>query len=231
MHMILPRSDYEIVEDSWDVVGLRGTGSKDVIVQDAFVPDHRVLEYNKVAEGVYAKQAGIENPLYHVPFSGMFPLGITSAVIGMAQGALKVHLDYQRERVQITAPRSRTTPTCSPRSARRRPRSRPRGLTLLDNICSLYDDIVAGREITFERRAVGRRTQTQCAWRAVRAVDEIVARSGGNGLRMQHPLQRFWRDIHMGFAHAIHVPGSIFHASTLTNLDIEPPPGPMRSMI
>ncbi len=32
MHVILPRSDYEIVEDSWDVVGLKGTGSKDVIV-------------------------------------------------------------------------------------------------------------------------------------------------------------------------------------------------------
>ena len=41
LHMILPRKDYEIVEDSWDVVGLRGTGSKDVIVKDAFVPDYR----------------------------------------------------------------------------------------------------------------------------------------------------------------------------------------------
>ena len=39
LHMILPRKDYEIVEDSWNVVGLRGTGSKDVIVKDAFVPD------------------------------------------------------------------------------------------------------------------------------------------------------------------------------------------------
>lgn len=51
LHLILPRSDYEIVEDSWDVVGLRGTGSKDVIVKDAFVPSYRTLDYAKVVDG------------------------------------------------------------------------------------------------------------------------------------------------------------------------------------
>jgi len=78
---------------------------------------------------------------------------------------------------------------------------------------------------------VGRRIQVQAARRAVSAVDEIVARSGGNAMRMDNPLQRFWRDAHMGLAHAIHVPGSVFHVSALTNLGIEPPPGPMLSMI
>lgn len=43
LHMILPRSDYQIVEDSWNVVGLKGTGSKDIIVKDAFVPSYRVM--------------------------------------------------------------------------------------------------------------------------------------------------------------------------------------------
>ena len=38
LHVMLPRADYEIVHDSWDVVGLEGTGSKDIVVQDAFVP-------------------------------------------------------------------------------------------------------------------------------------------------------------------------------------------------
>ena len=76
-----------------------------------------------------------------------------------------------------------------------------------------------------------RRTQVAAAWRAVRAMDEVVARSGGNGMRMDNPIQRFWRDGHMGLAHAIHVPGSVFHASALTDLDVEPPPGPMLSMI
>lgn len=231
MHAVIPRADYEIIDGTWDVVGLRGTGSKDVQIRDAFVPSYRVLAYDKVAEGDYAREAGLENPLYHVPFSGMFPLGITSAVIGMAEGALHLHLEYQRSRVQIHGTAIKDDPYVLSAIGEAAADIQASRAALLDNIDALYDDVVAGREITFERRAVGRRSQTQAAWRAVRAVDEIVARSGGNGLRMEHPLQRFWRDIHMGLAHAIHVPGSIFHASALTNLGIDPPPGPMRSMI
>jgi alkylation response protein AidB-like acyl-CoA dehydrogenase len=102
---------------------------------------------------------------------------------------------------------------------------------LIENICRFYDQAEAGVASTFEERAMGRRIQTQAAWRAVRAVDEIVARSGGNGMRMSNPIQRFWRDAHMGLVHAIHVPGPVFHTSALTNLGVEPPPGPMRSMI
>ena len=59
LHLVLPRSDYEIVEGSWEVAGLKGTGSKDVIVRDAFVPDYRVLRFAKVVDGT-APGAGIE---------------------------------------------------------------------------------------------------------------------------------------------------------------------------
>jgi 3-hydroxy-9,10-secoandrosta-1,3,5(10)-triene-9,17-dione monooxygenase len=231
LHLILPRSDYEIVEDSWDVVGLKGTGSKDIIVSDAFVPGYRTLEYTDVAEGTAAREAGLENPIYHVPFSAMFPLGITAAVIGMAEGALHHHLDYQRSRVQITGTKIKDDPYVLYAIGEAAAEIEASRVALIDNVSRLYDDVVAGREISFERRAVGRRTQTQAAWRAVRAVDEIVARSGGNAMRMSNPLQRFWRDVHVGLTHAIHVPGSIFHASALTDLGVDPPKGPMRSMI
>jgi hypothetical protein len=42
---LLPRSDYQI-ERNWDVLGLRGTGSHDIVVEDAFVPAHRVQRTN-----------------------------------------------------------------------------------------------------------------------------------------------------------------------------------------
>lgn len=61
-------------------------------------------------------------------------------------------------------------------------------------------------------------------------VDQIFARSGGNALRMDKPLQRYWRDAHAGLNHAIHVPGTTFHAAALSSLGIEPA-GPLRAMI
>ncbi len=102
LHMILPRKDYEIVEDSWNVVGLRGTGSKDVIVKDAFVPAYRTMDATKVMDGTAQREAGMTEPLYLMPWSTMFPLGISAATIGIAEGALAAHLDYQAERVGAT---------------------------------------------------------------------------------------------------------------------------------
>ena len=99
LHMILPRPDYEIVEDSWNVVGLRGTGSKDIIVRDAFVPTYRTMDAMKVMDGTAQREAGMTETLYLMPWSTMFPLGISAATIGIAEGALAAHLDYQRERV------------------------------------------------------------------------------------------------------------------------------------
>lgn len=231
LHVILPRSDYEIVDDSWDVAGLRGTGSKDLIVKDAFVPEYRTIPFDKVVEGEAPKEAGLTNPLYHVPFSCMFPLGITSAVIGMAEGALAHHLAYQKGRVQVTGTRIKDDPYVLSTIGEATAEIEASRIALLDNASRLYDAVASGREVTFAERAANRRTQVRAAWRAVGAVDQIVARSGGNAMRMDNPIQRFWRDIHTGQAHAIHVPGSVLHASALTDLGIEPPPGPMRSMI
>ncbi|WP_406407203.1 acyl-CoA dehydrogenase family protein [Streptomyces halstedii] len=231
VHVILPRADYEIVDDSWDVVGLRGTGSKDVVVKDAFVPAHRVIEYAKVVDGSLAAESGLTNPAYRLPFSAAFPLGITAAVIGMCEGALAHHLAYQADRVQITGQAVRDDPYVLYAVSDAAAEIAASRSALLDNVSQMYDMVAAGREITFERRAVGRRTQAAAAWRAVRAVDEVVARSGGNAMRMDNPIQRFWRDAHTGLTHAIHVPGSVFHASALTEIGVEPPQGPMRSMI
>ncbi|GAB3697778.1 acyl-CoA dehydrogenase family protein [Saccharopolyspora tripterygii] len=230
-HVILPRSDYEIVEDSWDVVGLRGTGSKDIIVEDAFIPSYRVIPFNKMLDGSAPREAGLENPSYHVPFTTAFPLGITSAVIGICEGALAQHMAYQRTRVQITGTKVKDDPYVLYAISEAAAEIHASRVALLDNVSRIYDKVAAGEQISFGERAVSRRTQVSAAWRAVRAMDEIVARSGGNGLRMDNPIQRFWRDGHMGMVHAIHVPGAVFHVSALTELDVDPPPGPLRSMI
>jgi alkylation response protein AidB-like acyl-CoA dehydrogenase len=101
---------------------------------------------------------------------------------------------------------------------------------LLDGISRLYDLADAGREVSFEARSAVRRNQVRCAWRAVAAVDEIFARSGGNAVRRQNAMQRYWRDAHVGLQHAIHIPGSTYHSNALTMMGIDPPPA-LRGMI
>ena len=229
-HLILPRKDYEIVEDSWDVVGLRGTGSKDVIVKDAFVPHHRVMNGMDVMDGTAQRDSGLTQTLYRMPWSTMFPLGITSAVIGIAEGALAAHLDYQRDRVTATQTAVKDDPYVLYAIGEAAADINAARQELLANVDRIYDIVDSGGEVSFADRAAGRRTQIRAAWRAVMAVDQIFSRSGGNAMRMDRPLQRYWRDVHTGLAHAIHVPGTVFHASALTSFGVDPV-GPLRAMI
>ncbi|AQA24293.1 hydroxylase [Rhodococcus sp. MTM3W5.2] len=230
LHVILPRSDYQIVADSWDVIGLRGTGSKDLIVKDAFIPSYRTMLASEVMDGTAVKKAGRTETLYNMPFSCMFPLGITSAVVGIAEGALACHIAAQKDRVAITGTRIKEDPYVLYAIGEAAAEIAASRAALLETVDRFWDMTEAGKEVDFETRAIGRRTQTAAAWRAVRAVDEIFARSGGGALHYKFPMQRFFRDAHAGIAHAIHVPGSIFHSSALTQLGGEPQ-GIHRAMI
>ena len=230
LHMILPRRDYQIVEDSWNVVGLKGTGSKDIIVKDAFVPDYRVMNGDHVIDGTAQKEYGVTETLYKMPWSTMFPLGISSAVVGIAEGALAAHLDYQRDRVGAQGTAVKDDPYVLFAIGEAAADINAARQELLANADQIFDAVDAGKEISFAERAAGRRTQVRAAWRAVSAVDQIFARSGGNAMRTDKPLQRYWRDAHVGLAHAIHVPSTVYHASAVSSLGIEPADH-LRSMI
>lgn len=231
LHVVLPRSDYTIVDDSWDVIGLCGTGSKDIVVDGAFVPTYRTVDADEVAEGESAaERAGRPETVYRLPFWAMFPLGITASVIGIAEGALQCHIDAQRDRVMAVGTVVREDPVTLAAISEAAAEIAASRTHLLDGINKLYDKADGGRPISFEDRSVVRRNQVRSAWRAVSAVDEIFARSGGNAVRRANVLQRFWRDAHVGLQHAIHVPSSIYHSNALTAMGVEPDE-PLRRLI
>jgi alkylation response protein AidB-like acyl-CoA dehydrogenase len=228
--MILPRADYEIVEDSWNVVGLKGTGSKDIVVRDAFVPSYRVMNGDHVIDGTAQREYGVTETLYKMPWSTMFPLGISAAVIGIAEGALAAHLDYQRGRVGAQGTAVKDDPYVLFAISEAAADINAARQELLANVDRIWGIVESGGEVDFALRAAGRRTQVRAAWRAVMAVDQVFARSGGNALRMDKPLQRYWRDAHAGLNHAIHVPSTVYHASALSSMGFDPAEH-LRSMI
>ncbi|MFD4511615.1 hydroxylase [Streptomyces sp. NPDC058457] len=224
LHVILPRSSYEIVDDTWDVIGLSGTGSKDVVVDGAFIPAYRTVNQDEVSAGEAAEGNGVTEALYRLPFTSMFPLGITSAVIGICEGALDVHLAQQRDRVAVTGVQVRDDPYVLYSAGEAASEIAASRVQLIDGISRVYDRVAAGEPVSVEERSRVRRNQVRCAWRAVSALDEIFARSGGNVIRRDNPLQRYWRDAHVGLAHMIHVPGAAYHANSLAQMGLELPP-------
>ena len=85
---LVPRSDY-IIDDNWHVMGLCGTGSKDIVVENAFVPEYRTYSY---LDAFYLRHPGAavnDGPLYRLPFGIVFPYALVAPAIGAALGALQ----------------------------------------------------------------------------------------------------------------------------------------------
>ena len=95
---LLPKSDYEIV-DTWHVMGLKGTGSTDIVVKDVFVPEYRT---HKASDGFMGTNPGREvftSDLYKLPFGQIFVRAVSTAAIGALQGALDTFVDFAKVRV------------------------------------------------------------------------------------------------------------------------------------
>ena len=106
---LVPRQDYQAV-DTWQVAGLQGTGSWDVILDDVFVPGYRTQSMldNFLLKG--PGQAVNTASLYRLPFGLIFVRGISTAALGALQGMLNAMLDYGKTRVTRAGGRSSENP-------------------------------------------------------------------------------------------------------------------------
>jgi 3-hydroxy-9,10-secoandrosta-1,3,5(10)-triene-9,17-dione monooxygenase len=204
---LLPASDY-VIDDVWDTVGLRGTGSNDIVVDGAFVPEHRSLSFTDVTRCACPGQQVNAGPLYRIPFGSIFSYAITTPIIGMGAGAYAAHVDYQRGRVRASyvGQKAAEDPFGQVRIAEAAGLLDAAWLALERNMTELMAHARAGEKIPLPLRLRVRRDQVTGTGQAIRAVDLLFENSGGRALRTGTPIQRFWRDAHAGRVHAINDP-------------------------
>jgi len=95
---LVHKGDYEIV-DTWNAVGLRGTGSNDVEVKDAFVAEPMTVAVNDLAGGPTPGSGANPNALYALPVFSLFPYVLSGVALGNAQACLDDYVDIARYRV------------------------------------------------------------------------------------------------------------------------------------
>ncbi|CAM3921791.1 MULTISPECIES: 3-hydroxy-9,10-secoandrosta-1,3,5(10)-triene-9,17-dione monooxygenase oxygenase subunit [Tsukamurella] len=204
---LVPISDYTI-NDVWRTVGLRGTGSNDIVVEDVFVPAHRALSFQQVSKCKGPGQEVNTSPLYKLPFGSVHPSTITAPIIGMAQGAYDAHVEHQRSRVRAAyaGENAKEDPFAKVRVAEAGSEIDAAWLQLTSNIREEFELVKAGEKIPFNLRLKVRRDQVRGTERAIFAVDRMFENSGGRALAEGTPIQRFWRDAHAGRVHAANDP-------------------------
>jgi 3-hydroxy-9,10-secoandrosta-1,3,5(10)-triene-9,17-dione monooxygenase len=201
-NVLIPRTEYRI-EDVWHTMGLGGTGSNDIIIEDLFVPEHRTIDLVKMFSW---QSPGLEvntSPLYRLPFATLFANAITGAIIGMAEGVLAENLEYTKARVSKSWGKATEDPYTVAALGRAASEVDACRTHLMRNIGEMYDTACAGGEITVDMRSRARRDQVQGTARAIAAIDDIFDRSGAGTIMLANPIQRLWRDAHAGRHHTV----------------------------
>jgi resorcinol 4-hydroxylase (FADH2) len=196
---LLPVADVE-VEDNWFVYGLCGTGSKNIIVHDAFVPAHRVLLFADTRAGRSPGALHHQNPLYRLPLLVHGASMLASTAVGAAKGAVAAYLEMttgRRTRGALAGGGLAMAEfaTIQLRYAEAAAAVEAAELILITNMRTALDKLRAGEEITVADRIRCRRDQAYATKLALQAVEALNASTGGAGLQLSNPVQRAWRDV------------------------------------
>ncbi|TNM50847.1 flavin-dependent monooxygenase [Nocardioides albidus] len=201
--VLLPRSEVEVGE-AWGAVGLRGTGTRAVTVEETHVPLHRVYATARRSTLVEALRAPTAPALYRVPYAAIYSTSITAPLLGAAEGAYAYYTERSRQRSRLSlGARSGEDPSTSLAIAR--------GLNELDasvlqierDLRELHACALHNEPVPIELRLRARRDQVLSTERAVDAIELLLRAAGGHGVQGSTPILRAWRDIHTGAAHLV----------------------------
>jgi 3-hydroxy-9,10-secoandrosta-1,3,5(10)-triene-9,17-dione monooxygenase len=204
---LVPRENYTIV-DVWHMVGLSGTGSNDIVVDDVFVPEAFTLSMSETGRCYGPGQEQNPSDLYKLPFHSIFTGTITTPIIGMALGAYNEHVEMQNKRVRAAylGEKASLDPFAAVRIARASSEIDAAWALLVNNIREEQDCVTKGEKIPLGLRLKVRRDQVLGTQRAIDAIDSLFETSGGRALAEGTYLQRAWRDAHAGRVHAANDP-------------------------
>jgi len=204
---LLPAGDYRI-EENWDVMGLQGTGSHDIVVDDVFVPEYRT---HKAIDGFACDSPGNAvntAALFRIPFGQIFVRAVSSSSIGALRGAIDAYREVMGVRVGINdGKRAAEDPVAQEVLAQAETVVDQLQLVLRRNFSRMTAAARAGDALSIEERVKMRHDSALVSDACVQAMDGLLGCSGASGMFYSHPLNRFFRDLHSGRGHVANTPG------------------------
>jgi alkylation response protein AidB-like acyl-CoA dehydrogenase len=193
---IFPADQVRII-DTWNVSGMRGTGSHDIAVEDVFVPFERSVWFSTDVP----RRGG---PLYAFPVFGLLALGIAAVALGIARGAIDDFMAIAGKKVATGSRRP-----LAERSATQATVARATGLLgasrayVRETVRAAWESAQHGAPVTLEQRARVRLAATQAVRDATQAVDLMYEAGGATAIYADNPLQRRFRDVHVATQHVL----------------------------
>jgi alkylation response protein AidB-like acyl-CoA dehydrogenase len=202
--LLIPREDFEIIDD-WNTVGLRGTGSKTIVLDDVFIPAYRTVSAKAIETGTAPGHDVNTHPMYGAISGANFTGAMSAPAIGAARGLAEAVLERHQAKARSVVGTtnnpylgdglSTTLARLANASAQI---DATHALLLVD--AQRYATVPA-KDVSTEERQRLRRNSAFTAQHARRAANVLFEECGGSGLLETSILQQLWRDTNGAAAH------------------------------
>lgn len=193
---MVPRDGYEIDERSWQSAGLSGTGSKDIVVRDAFVPARHVHNIQRSIEMNEPGTRTFTADTYKLSFGVCFAYALASVALGVGEAALADYLPYMRKRaVAYDGSRFQDDPVVQRTLAEAHSMLDSARLKYERDFREMADYVARGETVPIERRVFYKWNSAAVARLCRDAVNLLMPSCGGSAFNVANPMQRYFRDV------------------------------------
>lgn len=202
LHVIVPKADLN-VDDTWFTLGLRGTGSKDVVADGIVVPDHRAMPTKLLFDGESPHGEGRPSHLNRLPVLVCLTVQLAASVIGIAEGALALHEERTATRRDTYTGRAKAEDPGVQMRIAESATELDLARTLVRRAAERCDRVGdTGERLTIAERAELKWHASYAVELARRATDRIFAGAGAHAVYDDSLLQARYRDLNTACHHA-----------------------------
>lgn len=204
---LVPLGDYRI-EDNWDVSGLEGTGSHDIVIDEpVFVPEHRT---HRAMDGFSGQSPGCQvntSYLFTMPFGQIFTRAVACSSIGTLQGVVNDHIAFNRERVGVNdGQKVAQDPNLQMALASANATLAECRALLKADLDYFVSHAQQQMPMAIDERIRRRYHAAMISDKCVAAVNQLFVTCGARGIFKHQPINRAWLDINAGRTHVANNP-------------------------
>lgn len=201
------------IDDNWHVAGLKGTGSKDIVVDEAFVPEYRTQSHLDYAMNApLPGQEVNQGPLYRLPWSVVFNLALATALLGAARGFIDTWIAGTRDRNLSFGGRAADDALMQRRLAEATWYLDASIIRIRADAIEMWQMAEAHEPASMVQRAQMRWNMNRGCELVGQAVVDLFRAATGRSVYLDHPLQRRFQDVQAALAHAYLLPDQVAKA-------------------
>ncbi len=198
--VVMPKRDV-VIDDTWFTLGMRGTGSKDVVLDKVFIPEHYAVP---MIEAQLGTVPGVDIPLYRLPIRPALATMLLGTIVGMAERGLQLFVGQTRTRRDVYTGAMKVDSPGMHRRVAEASAEIACAWALTQQNCDLLEQAMR------HDPPMPTATRAQVRWNAAyatelcrRASNRLFEGAGAGAAHDSHVMQIFFRDMNTATHHAM----------------------------